>query len=191
MGDPKKHRKKYSTPTHPWQKERILQEKELMKEYGFKNKKELWKANSMLRNFSDQAKKLIPLKTSQAEKEKKQLLHKLQNLGLIEKSSQLEDVLSITMKDLLNRRLQTLVLKKELANSIKQARQFIVHEHILVGGKKITIPSYIVSKKEEGSITFAPDSKMFQPEHPERAQKKKKEKPRRKEVRPIRRRKRR
>ena len=190
MGDPKKHRKKYSTPTHPWQKERILQEKELMREYGFKNKKELWKANSKLRNCSDQAKNLIPLKTAQAEKEKKQLIHKLQNLGLIEKASQLEDVLGITLKDLLARRLQTFVLKKEFANSIKQARQFIVHEHIFVGGKKITTPSYIVSKKEEGSITFAPDSKMLQPDHPERMQKKKKEKPRRKEVRRIKRRRR-
>ena len=50
MGDPKKQRKKYETPLHPWQGERILAEKKIMEEYGLKNKKEIWKMNSMLRN---------------------------------------------------------------------------------------------------------------------------------------------
>ncbi|MDP7610203.1 MAG: 30S ribosomal protein S4, partial [Candidatus Woesearchaeota archaeon] len=43
MGDPKKQRKKYSKPSHPWQTERIEVEKVLMKEYGLKNKKEIWR----------------------------------------------------------------------------------------------------------------------------------------------------
>ena len=41
MGNPKRHRKKYSTPAHPWQRARIEEERELSKEYGFKNKKEM------------------------------------------------------------------------------------------------------------------------------------------------------
>ena len=40
MGDPRKLRKKYYPPSHPWQKIRIDEEKILMKDYGFKNKKE-------------------------------------------------------------------------------------------------------------------------------------------------------
>ena len=46
MGSPKKQRKKYSKPSHPWQKARIEEEKALKKEYSFKNKKELIVFNS-------------------------------------------------------------------------------------------------------------------------------------------------
>ena len=38
MGDPKKIRKSYRTPSHPWQKQRIVEEDELLKTYGIKNK---------------------------------------------------------------------------------------------------------------------------------------------------------
>ena len=39
MGDPKRTKKKYSTPLHPWQAERLEEEKGLTREYGFRNKK--------------------------------------------------------------------------------------------------------------------------------------------------------
>lgn len=172
MGDPRKQRKKFSKPAHPWQKERIEEENILSEEYGFKAKKEIWKMKSGLKSLSEQAKNLIALKTAQAEKEKKQLLYKLQSLGLVQKTAQLEDVLGITLKDFLGRRLQTLVYKKGMANSMDQARQFIVHRHIIVAGEKITNPSYLVSKKEEDSIEFSPNSKLSSPDHPERMAKK-------------------
>ena len=56
MGHPKKTRKKYKTPSHPWQKDRLEEEKILTKEYGLKNKKELWKGDSHLRKVKRQAK---------------------------------------------------------------------------------------------------------------------------------------
>ena len=173
MGDPRRRRKKFTKPRHPWQKERIEEETTLMNEYGFKNKKELWKMESVLRNFSNQAKKLIALKTSQAEKEKKQLLHKLQSLGLIEKTSQLEDILEISLKNLLDRRLQTLLFKKGFAKSINQARHFIVHGHVNVANNMITIPSYLVSKKEEETVVFNPGSRLSDVKHPERVKEEK------------------
>ena len=51
MGDPKKQRKKYTTPRHPWQRDRLDEERQLLKDYGLKNKKELWKFESLLRKF--------------------------------------------------------------------------------------------------------------------------------------------
>ena len=56
MGDIKRQRKKFSKPSHPWNKERILAEQELLKEYGLKSKKDIWKMNSILSNFARQAK---------------------------------------------------------------------------------------------------------------------------------------
>lgn len=168
MGHPKLKKKKFSKPSHPWQKERIEEEKTLLKEFGLKNKEEIWKVTSLLRKYARQAKNLIALKTPRAEIEKAQLTKKLSSFGLINENAKLEDVLTITLKDILNRRLQTLVYKHKLAKSIRQARQFIIHEHISVGDKKITFPSYLVSKQKETTINFAPNSPLFNQDHPER-----------------------
>ncbi|MFH0868032.1 MAG: 30S ribosomal protein S4 [Candidatus Woesearchaeota archaeon] len=180
MGSPKKQRKKFSKPSHPWQKERILAEKELLKEYGLKRKYEIWKMSSILKNFTSQAKNLITIKNPQVEKERKQLLTKLSSLGLVGKSAKIEDVLSLTLKDIMERRLQTLVYRKHMANNIKQARQFIVHAHISLGDKKITVPSYIVLLDEEASIQFSQGSVLANSEHPSRVKEDKK-KPKKKE----------
>lgn len=169
MGDPKKSRKKYQTPSHPWIRARIEEEAELVKEYGFKTKKEIWKIDSKLRNFARIAKKLIPRKDKQAEVETKQLLDKLTSLGLLEANSQLDKVLNINLKVLLERRLQSLVCRKGFAKTMGQARQFITHRHVSIGGKVITSPSYLVSKKEENGMQFLSTSALANPEHPQRA----------------------
>ena len=152
MGDPKKQRKKFSKPDHPWQKERIAEEKEIVKQYGLRRKYEVWKMNSMLKKFLHRAKTIIGEKSLQSDLEKKQLLERLHLLGLLKKDSKVEDILNLKLKDVLDRRLQTLVHRKQIAKTIKQAREFIVHEHIAVGSRKITTPSYLVSIEEEHHI---------------------------------------
>tara|TARA_Y100000310_G_scaffold341787_1_gene442125 strand:- start:23481 stop:24194 length:714 start_codon:yes stop_codon:yes gene_type:complete len=166
MGSPRRQRKKFSKPSHPWQKERILEEKDLLKEYGLNRKYEIWKMDSILKNFTRQAKNLITTKNPQVDKERSQLLTKLSSLGLVGKESKIEDVLSLTLKDIMERRLQTLVFRKNLANSVNQARQFIVHEHISLGDKTVTAPSYLVPLDDEASIQFAQGSIVANPSHP-------------------------
>jgi small subunit ribosomal protein S4 len=171
MGDPKKRRKQYKTPRMMWEKERIDTESALIKEYGLKNKKEIWKMGSILSSLAQQAKKLIAAETPQSVLEKKQLLSKAASLGLISSTAQLEDILALDLRKILDRRLQTIVLKKSFAKTIKQARQFIIHRHIAIGDKTITIPSYLVLKSEQDKISFIPTSNLSNPEHPERVQK--------------------
>lgn len=182
MGDPKKLKKKYSTPIHPWQKDRIEDEKALIEGYGLKNKKEIWKIDSKVKGFRKQAKNLIASTTPQGEKEKVQLITKLNRIGLLSERADLDDVLGLEVRDLMERRLQTMVFRKGLAKSVKQARQFIIHQHIMVGDKKITVPSYLVKRGEEDTITFAQSSQLTDPEHPEREIKEKKKKPKKKRV---------
>jgi small subunit ribosomal protein S4 len=168
MGDPKKQHKKFSKPGKPWEKERIEEEVAIIKEFGLKNKKEIWKASSKLRNFFAQAKKAISIRSDQGEKEKAQLLIKLRSLGLVGDKTHVEDVLSISLRDILQRRLQSIVFNKGMARTMKQARQFIVHEHILVNGKKITVPGYLVPVSKENTITFVSGSSLSSADHPER-----------------------
>ncbi|MEK6968270.1 MAG: 30S ribosomal protein S4 [Nanoarchaeota archaeon] len=169
MGDPKKPKKHYNTPSHPFRKARIESETQYKKDYGLKNKTEIWKMDSKVRGFWKQAKIIIATRTEQAEKERVQLLTKLVKIGLLQPDQEVGAVLNITLDNLLNRRLQTVVVRKQLAKSMKQSRQFIVHGHIIVGGKIITTPSYIVKKEEEPSITFVQSSTLASDEHPERA----------------------
>lgn len=152
MGDPRKMRKKFSTPSHPWQKERIEEEKGIIKQYGLRRKYEIWKMDSMLKKFLNRAKTIIGERTEQSEIEKKQLLDRLNLLGLLKKESRVEEVLNLKLNDIMERRLQTLVCRKQIAKTMRQARQFITHEHIAVGARKITTPSYLVSINEESQI---------------------------------------
>jgi small subunit ribosomal protein S4 len=168
MGDPKKPKKKYQTPNHPWKKERIEEEKELTKEYGFANKKEIWKVGSMLSDFKSRAKNLISITGEKGNLERQSLIQKLNKLGILKETSTIDEILSLSFRDIADRRLQSLLFRKGLARSIKQARQFITHEHVKVGGKKINAPGYIVLKEEEDSISFANDSSLNSENHPER-----------------------
>ncbi len=169
MGDPRRIKSKYSGPGHPWQRVRLEEERILSREYGLATKRELWKANSKMKNFAAQAKKLIALRTPQAEIETKQLLDRVARYGLLSATAKLNDVLTLTVRDLLNRRLQTIVYKKGYARTPRQARQYIVHEHVLVGEKKVSAPSYLVPIADEPSISFVSNSSLASPEHPERA----------------------
>lgn len=167
MGDPKRIRSKYQTPGHPWQKERLEQEKSLVQVYGLVNKTEVYKANSKLKKFKDIAKSIVTKQGAQAVIEKEQLFTKLKSLNLVNNES-LDDVLGLRLEQLLERRLQTIVFKKGLARSVKQARQMITHRHILVAGKMITSPSYLVSVAEESKISFYAGSGFSDENHPER-----------------------
>jgi small subunit ribosomal protein S4 len=173
MGDPRKHRKKFERPPHPWQGARIEKEKEIVKKYGLIRKKEVWKMDSLLREFKRQAKSLITRTDPQSKKEEDLLLKKLYGLGVIGKDAKIEEILDLSTQNILDRRLQTVIVAKGLARTPKQARQLIVHCHILVNGKRMTIPSYIVKRSEEDKLEYDANSPFANPDHPERTVEKK------------------
>ncbi len=169
MGDPKFPRKKYETPSHPWEAERIRREKEILHKYGLRNKREIWRAETFLRRIREQARRLLAMAgEEQAEKEKERLLKRLARLGILPENASLDDVLALTVEDILARRLQTLVYLHGLAKTPKQARQFIVHGHIAVDGRKVRVPSYLVRKEEEDKITYSYSSPLNDEMHPMR-----------------------
>ncbi len=158
MGDPKKPRKKWTPPSHPWVKSRLIEEMKLMGEYGLRNKREIWKAATILRKIRHRARALLALPPEVRESEEKALLSRLYEMGLVSENATLDDVLSLTAKDLLERRLQTIVYKKGLARTIQEARQLIVHGHIAINGRRVTSPGYIVRRSEEELVDYAPTS---------------------------------
>jgi len=170
MGDPKKLRKKYSTPAHPWNKAEIDIAKELRREYGLSIRKEVLIADSFLKKYKDIAKRLIADTSKQGLVEKQQMMDKLSRLGLLSAGAELDQVLSLTVQDVLNRRIQSVLYKKGLARTMKQARQFIVHRHVTLDGKDITSPGYLLSIDDESKLRFKDKSALSDETHPERAQ---------------------
>ena len=146
----KRKHKTYSRPKRPFDKPRILEEAQIMKDFGLKNKKEIWKADAKIKSIREKAKKLI----SADESEKKALFERLNKMGL--KVSSLSGVLSLDKKDYMNRRLQTIIVKKKLARTMKQARQLITHKKVLVDEKVVGVPSYLVSVDMENKINLKP-----------------------------------
>ena len=65
------------------------------------------------------------------------------------KASKSKELTGFALIKLLECRLDNLVYRLGFANSIRQARQMVVHGHILVNGKKVDIPSFNVSVGDE------------------------------------------
>ena len=172
MGDPKFSRRTYDKPRHPWQGDRIKAENEIIKKYGLKNKKELWKAQTLLRRYRQRSRELqakVRYQDKQAEKERSELLKKLGSLGLLPlEGASLNDVLALDIEAILSRRFQTMAYVKGLAYSTKQSRQLIVHGHAAIGDRKVTIPGYYVKRDEENLIRYSPDSPLANELHPSR-----------------------
>jgi small subunit ribosomal protein S4 len=150
MGTPRKQRRKYTRPMHPWQMERITAEKEICVKYGLKTKTELWKAQSRLARIRDQAKKLLALKGEKADMQRKELIDKMKRWGV--KVDSLDDILALDVNALLERRLETIVFMKGYAKTPNQARQYIAHNHVYVGNHKVSVPGYVVLASEEDTV---------------------------------------
>jgi small subunit ribosomal protein S4 len=147
----RRSRKKYKKPSKRWDKQRIESERVIVKEYGLRNKKEILVSESILRKFRRMGRDSAAKKDKDMERI---LINKMIRLGLLKEGVGLDDVLGLTLANILDRRLQTIIFRKGLANSIKQARQLIVHGHVIINGRKIVYPSYMVSRDDELSITI-------------------------------------
>lgn len=149
MGDPRKQQKKYEKPLIPWNERRIEEEKGILEDYGLKRKEEILKSESFLRNLRRRAREAA---AGASETKKEELLNKCKKIGLIDEDDEIGDILRIDLRDVLDRRLQTIVSKVNGVETVKQARQFIVHEHVRVGERVIKSPSFLVPTELEDKI---------------------------------------
>ena len=139
-------KKRYSRPRKPFEISRIKDEDALIKQFGLKNKKEIWKTLANINYFRGRAKALA----KSSNEEQQVLFKKLQAIGL--KINTIAEVLDLKVEDLLNRRLPTVIVKKGLANTPKQARQFVTHKKVLINNQIVNSPSYLVPISFEQSI---------------------------------------
>jgi len=158
MGDPKTSRRVWQKPKRPLNYDLIMDELKTLGTFGLKTKRELWKTQTELSRVRLQARSLLALRQDERERKEPILMQSLSKIGLVNEDSTLDDVLNLQVTDLLSRRLQTIAQKKLYFKTPYQARQAIVHGHIMIGDSVITIPSYIVKTEEEAKIHLIPES---------------------------------
>ncbi len=152
MGDPRKSKKLYRRPRMIWTTDQLSGELYIMGSYGLRNKRELWKAQTEVARIRNQARALLALSTEARSEKEKRLLNFLNRLGLVKEGATLDDILNLKAEDLLERRLQTIVMKKSGTKSPYQARQIVSHGHVSIGNRKVNIPGYLVRTEEEPLI---------------------------------------
>jgi small subunit ribosomal protein S4 len=90
----------------------------------------------------------------------------LSRIGVLSESATIDDILDLEIRDLLERRLQTLVFRRGLAKSLHQARQLVSHGHIAVAGRVVSVPGYIVKREEEQKLKYFEHSPLSKGDHP-------------------------
>ncbi|MDE1868695.1 MAG: 30S ribosomal protein S4 [Candidatus Micrarchaeota archaeon] len=152
MGAPKRNRSTYDKPKERWNLDRIKSDNALKDEYGLKNMRELWKAQTEISRIRGNARELLA--GSSQESMKTQLIARLERLGIARPGASLDDLLDLKPNSILERRLQTIVFKRGLARTIKQARQLTTHGFIAIDGKKVNRPGILIEVKSEARIGY-------------------------------------
>jgi small subunit ribosomal protein S4 len=158
MGDPKTSRRVWQRPKRPLNYDLMMDELKILGTFGLKTKRELWKTQTELSRVRLQARSLLALRQDERERKEPILMQSLSKIGLVNEDSTLDDVLNLQVTDLLSRRLQTVAQKKLYFKTPYQARQAIVHGHIMIGDGVVTIPSYVVKTEEEAKVHLIPES---------------------------------
>lgn len=156
----KRKHKTYSRPKKHFDKGRIEEEAQIKKQFGLKNKKEIWKAEAKIKSIREKAKKLI----SAEPKEQQALVDRLKKKGFNVNS--IADILTLNKEDFMKRRLQTILVTKKLASTPRMARQLITHKKVLVDKAVMNIPSYIVPVELESKISLVEKKKKIKSEKP-------------------------
>jgi len=160
MGDPKTPRRVWNKPKRPLNYDLMMDELKTLGTFGLKTKRELWKTQTELSRVRFQARSILALRQEDRRRKEPILIQSLSKIGLVDQNSTLDDVLNLQVTDLLSRRLQTIAQSKLYFKTPYQARQAIVHGHIMIGDYVVTIPSYVVKTEEETKIHLISESRF-------------------------------
>jgi small subunit ribosomal protein S9e len=154
------YRSTVKVPRRPFEKERLDLELTLCGEFGLRNKAEIWRVQLALAKIRKASRELLTLDEKDPKRlfEGEALLRRMVRFGLLDNSEKdLDNILQLTTRQLLARRLQSVVAAKH-AKSVHHARVLIRQRHIRVGTQMCNIPSFLVRMDSEKHIDYAATS---------------------------------
>ena len=155
------YRKTSKAPKKPFDKDRLMNELRIVGVYGLRNKREVWRVQLTLAKLRKAARGLLTLTEDDPRRtfEGDAIIRRIVKLGLLkENERKLDYVLGLTINQFMERRLQTLVAQRKIADSIHHARVMIRQRHIAIGKQLVNIPSFMVRVSSEQHIAIAPTS---------------------------------
>ena len=141
----RKH-KKYNRPRKIFDIALMKEEGGLIKRYGLKSRREVWKADFEIGKIRNLAKKLI----AGSDKDKEEFIARQRAKGF--NVNNIAEVLGLNKEDRLKRRLQSILVSKGLVRTHKQARQLITHKHVKINGKIISAPRHLMTLDQEQNV---------------------------------------
>ncbi len=153
MGAPRRNRTKFDKPKDIWNLQRINADNALKDEYALKNMKELWKVQSNISRIRGNVRLLLSGSAPNRQMEAN-IISSLSKYGIVSNTAKLDDLLDLKVNSFLERRLQSIVFRKGMARSMRQARQLIAHGFIAVNGKKASRPGRMLTSEEEQHISY-------------------------------------
>jgi small subunit ribosomal protein S4 len=153
LGSAKRNRRKFEKPKDIWSSDRISSDNALMEEYGLKNMKEVWIAQTRVGRVRRNAREFLS-GTADTKDYESAMIARLVKFGIVKDGATLDDLLDLNERAFMERRLQSIVTRKGLARTTKQARQLITHGYISIAGRKVNRPGYMVSLEEEKAVGY-------------------------------------
>ncbi len=98
-------------------------------------------------------------------------LNEKQMKRTFERATKLQGVLGENFLILLESRLDNIIFRSGIANTRRQARQFVNHGHILVNGKKVDIPSYTMKAGDKFEVKTKSKENFFMKDNLEKSKK--------------------
>src|SRR5712692_8030262 len=101
MGDPRKPRKAYQTPRHPWRKDQLEEELHLVGDYGLRNKRELRGHETELSQIRGIARTLLGTEEEERGPLERKFPARRASLGNLSESGTVDNFLGLNLQDLM------------------------------------------------------------------------------------------
>lgn len=161
----RRYKKVTNKPKNPFEKKRFESELKTINKYGLKSKVELWKYQLLIAKLKKISGKVL---RNEIDYDSSAVVSKKYNLLwfcfkfnlLLESESGLEYVLRVSLEQMLERRIQFLIVRLGMATTCHEARIKLLHKRVMFKTQSIDKPSFLVRKSNEDKIKFMKEDRI-------------------------------
>ncbi|MFH4981494.1 hypothetical protein AB6A40_008203 [Gnathostoma spinigerum] len=147
-----------------WELDNNLHESKILRRFHITNRAHYSLYNTLAADVRKLAEKIKALSLGDPYRIKstRMLLRKLYDIGLIPSMDSLERANKVTATSFCRRRLPVVMVRLEMAETIKMASELVEQGHVRVGTELVTDPAFLVTRMLEDTVTWVKGSKIRQ-----------------------------